>query len=519
MLDLQATSCKPRTSCGQPTLGLLYDMKKLLWSIFVLITLLIFIGLTSCFPGGDEDRPGMKINTDLLVGKIWSVSFFEDNGADETAQFSEVYLQFLPNFRLAVIKGCETVEGEWILSTDSTLLVIRMPVDVDPPLDQLSDEWIITRLTENNLNIIEQDDKGDEEFHLQTAPLRALSCQDCSEFTNILTDSVWSVTLLENTQVTQTDQLKGFYLQFFTDGTFTASSDNLQANGEWAVTDNCQKLVLEWQEVPTLGNALSDLAKDWIILQYDSEFMSFEADDESGTLMEMKKGRFPGCTELINSLHNTSWYISFFAINSDVITPQFTGTGLTFLPNNQLATEVVIGPAVLGTWLLAGDCDELILDIQAGLLTELSQQWIIEEIDDQIIKLVYEENTLRMEMHLRRGIPPVSFACTKVIDFLKDKTWKVESFLENESDDTDSFEDYYFKFNLDGSFIVLNDNQEEIGSWSLIRGCTSIDINVDNSGPLHELNHSWKIESYGDSQIKLIYSQSDDYKELILEEI
>ena len=506
----------PYVMCATKHFGY-YMMRRLLWSIFVLVSLLIFIGLTSCIDGGDQERPGMAIDTELLVSKIWSVTFFGDNGQDETSQFSDVYLQFLPNLRLAIIQGCETWEGEWIISPDSTLLVIRMPDNTPPPLDQLEDEWIITKLTDNNLIIIEQDDKGDEEFHMQTAPLRALSCVDCSDFTNVLTDSVWSVTVFENSQVTQADALKGFYLQFFPDGTFVASSDSYEASGEWAVTDNCQKLVLEWTNDALTENVLVNLAREWIILEYDMQVISVESDDEAGFRMVMKKGRFPNCDELTTSLHNTSWFISKFTINGDVVTPQFTGTGLTFLPNNQLATEVIIGPAVLGGWLLAGECDILILDIQAGILTELSREWTIMEINDQVIKLVYEENTLRMVMHLTRGNPAIPTACVSIINAFTNKSWTVASFLDNGTEDTEKFEGYHFNFNLDGSLLINNPNNDDVtGSWSLIRGCQVISLDIGNSGPFDEINHQWYIESYNDYEIVLVYSNNDKNQELVL---
>ena len=192
-------------------------MKKLLWTVFVLVILLIFIGLVSCIQTGDEERPGMRVSTDLLLTKVWQVNLFKDNGQDKTILFNDVFLEFRSNFIFKITKGCDIIEGEWILSSDSTLLVIRIP-DGHQPLDQLDDEWVITWLTDSEMRFIEQDNKGDEEFHLSTAPLPAINCQSCENVVEILTDSIWAITSFTVGSNDMTEQTRGSYLDFNRNG-------------------------------------------------------------------------------------------------------------------------------------------------------------------------------------------------------------------------------------------------------------------------------------------------------------
>ncbi len=490
-------------------------MKKLLWSIFILITLLVLFGITSCIDGGDQERPGIKIDSELVVAKIWSISFFEDNGVDQTSAFADVYLEFQPNFRLAVINGCESYEGEWILSSDSTLLVIRMPGAI-APLDQLNDEWVITRLTDTELRIIEQDDKGDEEFHFATAPLRALSCESCNDFTNTATDSVWSVTVFKSVQANQTDELQGSFLRFNPEGTFVFETDAVVYLGDWAVTDNCQRLVLEWADLPPSTASFQELDREWFIDSYDLESMKFSAVDESGYELQLSKGRFPQCTEEAVALHNSSWFIHKVIINSDDVSDQFVGTGFTFLPNNQLATEVIVGPAVLGSWMFAGECDQFVIDSRLESLQELNRTWYIVEQTPNLITLVFEENTLNIELQLKVGIPVVLPWCNARINTMLDGTWKIAEFTDDGADIAADFEEYKFVFNSDGGLDLAYGNQSSEGSWELLRGCRVLGLSVGDADPLSQLNGHWNIEHTKNYEVKLILTTGDQVKELVL---
>ena len=97
-------------------------MKRLPWTLFAPVILLIFIGMSSCIQTGDEERPGMRVSSDLILNKVWKITTFKDNGQDETASFHNVFVEFQPNFIFRVTNECNVVEGEWALSSDSTLL-------------------------------------------------------------------------------------------------------------------------------------------------------------------------------------------------------------------------------------------------------------------------------------------------------------------------------------------------------------------------------------------------------------
>ncbi len=481
------------------------SMKKLLWTLFTLSILLVFIGLASCIQTGDEDRPGMRVSTDLILHKVWKVTLFKNDGQDKTSLFKNVFLEFLPHFVFKITKECEIVEGEWILSSDSTLLVIRIP-DSPEPLGQLEDEWVITWLTDSEMNFIEQDDKGDEEFSLQVVPFQALSCQSCDNFTNILTDSIWSITMFTGGANEVTGETRGSYLDFKDDGVVVLHIEGEELVGMWAITDKCQTLVIQWQDDQMLPMPYHLLENTWIIQQTNNQFIAFE-NETSDASLQITKGRIPLCDELQANMLNTSWFIDYMVINDDDVSENFIGTGLTFLENNQLATEVVVGPAVLGEWILTGNCDQLRLNIQAGQLTELSREWIITDIQDEKITLVYEEGTLRMELHLNKGKPILTIKCIELINYLVQGEWSVKNYTENEKGTDTRFEGYNFQFKKDGELFIWNSDTEIAGTWYPIRNCGYIVIEIDRNSVMGPMAGEWKIENYNDNGLTMVYDK------------
>lgn len=481
------------------------SMKKLLWTLFVFIILLTLIGLTSCIQTGDEERPGLRVSADLILTKVWKVTLFEDDGQNKTSLFQDVFLEFRPNLIFKITKQCEIVEGEWILSSDSTLLVIRIP-DSQEPLRQLDDEWVITWLTDSEMHIIEQDDKGDEEFHLQVVSLHSLSCQSCDNFINILTDSIWSITMLSGGANDVAEETRGSYLVFEENGEVVLHIEDEEITGSWAITDNCQTLVIQWLEDQILPEQYRRLENTWFIQQNDHQFMAFENEASDGRL-QITKGHLPLCEDLLTNMLNTSWFIDYMVINDDDVSDNFIGTGLTFLENNQLATEVVVGPAVLGEWMLTGNCDQLKLDIQAGQLTELSREWIITDFKDEKIILVYEQGTLRMELHLNKGKPQLTAKCIELIEYIVQGEWSVKNYSENEQGDDPLFDGYYFKFKEDGELIIWNSDKKIAGIWYPIRDCGYIVIEIDRNSVMRRMAGEWKIENYRDNGITMVYDK------------
>ena len=481
-------------------------MNKRIRTNFYLIFLPLLIGMSSCLETGDEERPGMVVNTDYLYNKVWQVNLFKDDGQDLTLLFHEVFLEFRPNFVFRVTSGCDVTEGEWILSSDSTLLVVRMPNSMEP-LNQLADEWVITWLTDTEMRLIEQDNKGDEEFHLSTAPLRAISCQLCNNISKVLTDSIWSITKFAGTENDFTEEARGSYLDFEESGDVTMHVDGNEIQGHWALTDQCSTLVIQWKDGQVYPELYCQLADSWYIHEAGNESVLLE--NENIAELDLSKGPIPDCQELHKGILNTSWSIDHMSINQDDVSGNFRGTGFTFLEGNQLATEVLVGPAVLGSWLLSGNCDQLSVEIQAGHLKELSRDWSIIDIHDNEITLVYEEGALRMEMTLKKGKPEITQECLEFINFLTEQQWYFSSYTDGEKTPNTLFDGYNISFKDDGDVVVWNNDQEIVGKWFPIRDCTQIVVMIDRESDAGVLAGKWTITDSNYKEISMVYEKMD----------
>jgi hypothetical protein len=489
-------------------------MNKLTWTFFVVAVLTLSLGLSSCIETGDEERPGMYVNTDLFLTKVWKVSLFSDDGQDKTILFGDVFIEFRENFIFRITKGCDVIEGEWILSSDSTLLVIRVPDTSSESLKQLEDEWVVTWLTDNEMHFVEQDNKGDEEFHLSVAPLPALNCATCDNLMGILTDSVWSITSFITGANDLTEESRGSYLDFSPNGEVVLYTDYEENVGLWAVTDQCQLIQIQWLDDQLIDDFYSNLEDSWFIKSFDNTAIFLES--ESSSNLQITKGRIPDCETTYQDLLNTSWSIDYMSINEDDVSDNFLGTGFTFLEDNQLATEVIIGPAILGGWTIEGECNQLTLNIQAGQLKELSRAWVITSMEPDVMVLVFEEGTLRMEMHWRTGKPQVSDQCADLLDYLLEESWDIEKFTNDDQPSDHEIEAYHLIFNADGSLIVYDADTEITGRWYPSRNCQYLVVEIDKNSPAHGLSGTWEIEKREDQKIKLVYDKMSKRKTLEL---
>jgi hypothetical protein len=222
----------------------------------------------------------------------------------------------------------------------------------------------------------------------------------------------------------------------------------------------------------------------------------FTLENSNNGELELMQGIVPPCQDLHASMLNTSWSIDFVSINEDNVSGNFSGTGFTLLENNQLTTEVLIGPAVLGGWMLTGNCDRITFDIQAGQLKELSREWMITSADYHTITLVHEDGSLRMEMHLRKGAPELSANCLELINHLEHGKWIIRKFTTNNSDSSAQFQTYDFQFKKDGTILVKNKTEEITGRWHPIRDCEQLRIEFDLKNSLSDLTGKWKVELF-----------------------
>lgn len=90
----------------------------------------------------------------FLGSTNWSVSSYIDDGTDETAVFENYVLSFGEEGVLTAVIDETTTEGTWSVSVSSSAeLELIIDLGEAEPLDELTDSWDVTGLTENTVEL------------------------------------------------------------------------------------------------------------------------------------------------------------------------------------------------------------------------------------------------------------------------------------------------------------------------------------------------------------------------------
>jgi len=142
-------------------------MKTTIKLLAVLIALFMTV---SCSNSGSNDITPAGTSENLNQG-LWTVTYFEERGENETSKFSGYQLSFDSGGVFRLINSTSNFTGSWSVnnnsddsSNSSQKLVIY--ISGNNVADQLQDDWIIVSQTENSIYL--QDDSSN---HTETLKL------------------------------------------------------------------------------------------------------------------------------------------------------------------------------------------------------------------------------------------------------------------------------------------------------------------------------------------------------------
>ncbi|PZF73302.1 hypothetical protein DN068_09030 [Taibaiella soli] len=99
----------------------------------------------------------MSNDSNIQAG-VWKVSFFSDNGNDETNHFTGYEFAFNANGSATASNGGSTVNGTWKTGTDDDQAKLELNFGNTSPFDELNNDWHI--LNTNNTTILLEDVSG-----------------------------------------------------------------------------------------------------------------------------------------------------------------------------------------------------------------------------------------------------------------------------------------------------------------------------------------------------------------------
>lgn len=113
-----------------------------------------------------------------------------------------------------------------------------------------------------------------------------------------------------------------------------------------------------------------------------------------------------------------------------------------------------------------------------------------------------------------------------IVTDLPEGTWEIESFINQENDNTIVFETYVFDFNEDGTVAAVTDLLSAAGAWSYTGRLNSdieyFNLSFTNSNPTEpfdQLTENWEIVSATSTRLEVKVDEVDVMKTLVLTKI
>lgn len=140
-------------------------------TINLLAAIIVLFITASCSNSGSSDITPAGTSENLSQG-LWTVTFFEERGENETSKFSGYQMSFDSGGVFRLISSTNNYTGSWSVnknsddnSNSSQKLIIY--ISGNNVADQLQDDWIIVSQTENSIHL--QDDSSN---HTETLKLQ-----------------------------------------------------------------------------------------------------------------------------------------------------------------------------------------------------------------------------------------------------------------------------------------------------------------------------------------------------------
>lgn len=136
-------------------------MKALIFCLFLATGL---IGLSSC-----KKRQIKKIKSSVTEG-TWRITYYSDNGVNETSDFSGDVFTFKSNGTL-LVTGNHSATGTWSVGKESDddsgdrdiEFIINLPT---PAMEELNDDWEVEKHSDSQLELKDEsgNDNGDDQL-------------------------------------------------------------------------------------------------------------------------------------------------------------------------------------------------------------------------------------------------------------------------------------------------------------------------------------------------------------------
>ncbi len=485
---------------------------------FLIICLLssILLSCSDILEDPDLVRTGIAIDPELMASSIWKVEYTNSNPQNGTTGFQGAFLEFNADNTFDLVNSDhELFTGEWALSQERDLLVIRSDGKIEAPYDEIENEWIILIAENNHIRIQERDPKGSEEINFTTASNHEIPNM-CEGITDLIKKKEWHIQRFVMAGEDITSWFSNFELVFDTEARATATNGSNTFNGSWQPGIRCDKFQLGFDHVSVL-NPISHL---WKLSYFTENTISLTLTKDSFTWeMILVTGQNLAdnlCEQAESIVKAGSWKVSKFVTGNDNYSNDFKDYLFRFNANGQLVASAE-NTEFIGDWSLVNGCRNMPLDIRGNdFLDKVSEDWKLVLVSENLINLIAETENRKKEIQFTKLPEPTDLCDSLIKQFGREQAWQVSSYKVNNEDLSEQLKGIAITFNKDGTLILTNGDHKNEGDWNIKEDCTKVEIKLQSGGIVNKILGEWYITEVTEKKIILVYESETERIELQL---
>ncbi|WP_420400653.1 hypothetical protein [Flagellimonas sp.] len=445
-----------------------------------------------CKEGGDDDD--IECIDFVYPITLYTFDINEQQTGEVTVESDEQLRRFFKG-----LEGDDLVSIQFPITLkkyDGTEIVVDSNAELARALELAKDEC-----DEDDDNDYNDDDFDEERFDF------------------CLTQCPWKIMEVVRDEVNQTDQYYARIIKFFEGGgvTVTDGSGNI-VEGTWSssFTDRGPLLTLEFE-------TLVDFNLEWLVYEIgDHTIKLYNENGNKIILKQLCEDDLPGPDTLREILKECEWVIKKVKNQGEEI-DRLLGWEFKFLPEGVVTLSNGVNTSE-GTWEI-GENNEGVLSLLITMGDEpgVSFEWPLRDLDDHRLKFEVEEVDYELTLLRVCDDNANDGDVTEIRSAMKDGTWVVALYEEDDMNKTEDFAGLDFYFNeMHQVNVDENDNPIIQGVWRVLRGDDNylkFFLSFDHDGKFNDITDDWYIESVTANRIELVHEDENSTETLVFEKL
>ncbi|MGB5419729.1 hypothetical protein [Algibacter sp.] len=294
-------------------------------------------------------------------------------------------------------------------------------------------------------------------------------------------------------------EYKNYKMQFNEDGVvyILTPYNEIHETGTWST-----RLTTDGVLLTTNFGSSAGFDFEWTVYELETGKIKLFKSSEKRLILKKNCDEISDITKarIENFLQECFWRIARLNIEGIDTEADYIGTPLKFYSDNIVKLRVE-GELIQGTYEISERDAGFILQIDLDGRPELKLVWLINFLEEDLIKLENINNQMILKRHCPDGDDDLGY----IDDVLISSTWEVAAYYVDGANKPEEFYMYTINFMETGRLKVTDPNSSIFnGSWLSYRNeGLHLGLYFGESAPFDDLNHRWKIVEITTDRIEL----------------